>query len=213
VGGSQGALTLGGTKGTKNRRERTGTWKLKSRRQQSRQRRGGRRYLWILEKGDNAGRCLIERAINLRGQTPVRRLHHINQVTIFLTRCGEQNFKRVFCNRFYLSSGPPYIWEKRSGHVPDFQYERIYVAQGSIKQASSGISGFAEPQRDTGPGIGNPNSRNRQVVLAPQSGKTTIESLVSASFSATVWVPVIYAKVSGFVQEMDVQHTVPKTDA
>jgi hypothetical protein len=97
--------------------------------------------------------------------------------------------------------------------MPDFHYERIYVAQGSIKQASSGTSGFAESQRDTSPGIGNLNSRNRQVILVPRSDRTTIESLVSASFLATVWVPVIYAKVSGYVQEMDVQHTVPKTDA
>jgi len=93
-----------------------------------------------------------------------------------LTSCGKRNFKRVFCNRFYLSS---------SHHTNG----RIYVEQISIKRTSSITPGFADPQSDTGVGTVIQQFRKRQVVFAPRSDKTTIESLVSASFSATVWVP------------------------
>jgi hypothetical protein len=43
-----------------------------------------------------------------------------------------------------------------------------------------------------------------QWFLRDGATKTTIEGLVSASFSGTVLVPVIFAKLSGFVQDMNV---------
>jgi hypothetical protein len=97
---------------------------------------------------------------------------------------------------FIYQVGPKYIRVKYRGIMADFVHERIHVEQISLKQT--------EPQGVTYPRSASRKAPNMRVVRAQQSNQTSIESLVSASLSATVSVPGIFTKLFDFVGDMGV---------